>query len=340
MRISNSGQTPTSSGESQSKKQSQSELLEAHVFNEYSLNTLSTEVPLVSVIIPAFNPGAYLEIVIRSVVAQTFGNWEIIVVDDGSTEDLSDVTNLDARVRLLRRQNQGVATARNAGILAARGEYVAFLDADDVWLPDKLALQLTMFEQQPTLGFCHTQFEMMDENGATGNPLLGCGFAEKGTSYERLLEGCSVCTSSVMMRRDLCIEIGMFEKSLLSSEDYDLWLRVADGNDIGVVLSTQTQYRKHTSNMSGKYWVLHDTSSRILDKHRQMAREKKDYTALRAIARGRRAINATYGSQAFDQLRIALRHRDMKAALRHGAYAFRYAPFYSFETMLRHFARR
>ena len=337
----------TSASQSRSRKfrdESLASDVPCDVYNNYSFGALDTETlhaetPLVSVIIPAFNPGEYLAVAIRSVVEQTYGNWEIVVLDDGSTEDLSFVCSLDVRVRWIRQENQGVSTARNAAVAAALGKYVAFLDADDAWLPDKLRLQLAMFERQPALGFCHTQFEMMDESGARGNPLLGVGFAEKGTSYEQLLRGCSVCISSVMMRRDVLQNIGVFDVTYESSEDYDLWLRVADGNEIGLVPSIQTQYRKHISNMSSNYWVLHNASSHILQNHREKVRRNGNRAALRAVMCGQHAVDLTYGSQAFDQLRLAMRRRDAKAVLRHGAYAFRYAPSYSLQSLLRYFLR-
>src|SRR5438034_9298591 len=127
----------------------------------------------VSVIIPTYNYARYLAAAIESALAQTYAPLEIIVVDDGSTDDTLRILGAYGnRLRVLRQANQGAGAARNAGIAAARGEYVAFLDSDDLWHPRKLELQLARFASDPDLGLVHCGVEVLDEQGRTTGFLL------------------------------------------------------------------------------------------------------------------------------------------------------------------------
>lgn len=118
--------------------------------------------PLVSVVIPAHDPGVFLAEALRSVVSQDYPTWECVVVDDGSAEDLSWVDLLDDRIRLIRRVNRGPAAARNAGIAVTSGTYAAFLDSDDVWSADKLSRQVAAMQSDPEAVLCHTAGDVID----------------------------------------------------------------------------------------------------------------------------------------------------------------------------------
>lgn len=180
--------------------------------------------PKVSVIVPAYNPGPYLDEAIQSVIAQTFTDWECIVVDDGSTEDLSPVEKMDPRVRLIRQPNRGVSAARNNAIMNSTGEFIAFLDADDLFLPTKLEKQIEVMKGDPEIGYCHTSFRRVDAASADLGPGYEC-FAS-GTCTEMLERGGFLCGTSVVSRRAIAVA-GLFDPLLRSAEDYDLALRVA-----------------------------------------------------------------------------------------------------------------
>jgi glycosyltransferase involved in cell wall biosynthesis len=182
--------------------------------------------PLVSVIIPTFNRAWCLAEAVDSVLAQEFGDFELIVVDDGSTDGtFSLLAGYGDAIRVLRRENQGVSAARNAGIAAARGVLIAFLDSDDLWLPGKLRHQVAFFASHPEALICQTE-ELWVRNGRRVNP--GKRHRKRsGMIFEASLDLCLVSPSAVMVRRELFERVGLFDERLPACEDYDLWLRVS-----------------------------------------------------------------------------------------------------------------
>jgi len=181
--------------------------------------------PLVSVIIPTYNRGWIVRDAIDSVLGQTYADFELIVVDDGSSDRTPPI--LDAygdRLRVIRQANQGVSAARNRGIGESSGPLIALLDSDDIWLPKKLAVQVDFFKRNPAALICQTE-EIWIRNGLRVNP----GKRHRkpsGMIFERSLELCLVSPSAVMVRRELFEKVGQFDESLPACEDYDLWLRV------------------------------------------------------------------------------------------------------------------
>lgn len=182
--------------------------------------------PLVSVIIPTCNRGWVVRDAIDSVLGQTFADFELIVVDDGSTDETSQILEAYAgRLRVIRQANQGVSAARNRGIDIASGSLIALLDSDDIWLPEKLDVQVAFFKNNTAALICQTE-EIWIRNGLRVNP----GKRHRkpsGMIFERALELCLVSPSAVMVRRELFEKVGRFDESLPACEDYDLWLRVA-----------------------------------------------------------------------------------------------------------------
>jgi glycosyltransferase involved in cell wall biosynthesis len=184
------------------------------------------KVPRVSVVIPTFNRGWIIQEAVESVLAQDFDDFEVIVVDDGSTDDTLDI--LDAykdRIHLLRQDNKGVSAARNKGISASSGRFIAFLDTDDLWLPGKLSIQMAFFESHPTALICQTE-EFWVRNGVRVNPKHRHK-KPSGMIFERSLHLCLVSPSAVMVKRSLLDVIGLFDERLKACEDYDMWLRVS-----------------------------------------------------------------------------------------------------------------
>lgn len=182
--------------------------------------------PIVSVIIPVYNRPGFVKQAIDSVLAQTYGGHEIIIVDDGSTDQTSTVlAGYGHRVKTIFQPNQGVSAARNTGIRTSTGDLIAFLDADDYWLPEKLAQQVAFFKDHPEAWICQTE-EIWIRNGRRVNPKKRHK-KPSGDIFEPSLSLCLVSPSAVMLRRPLLREVGLFDESLPACEDYDLWLRIA-----------------------------------------------------------------------------------------------------------------
>ena len=185
-----------------------------------------TETIRVSVIIPTYNRAWCLAEAIDAVLAQTYSDFELIVVDDGSTDDTVAILATYAdKIRLFRQANQGVSAARNLGIRKARGELLAFLDSDDLWQPEKLARQVSFFDRHPEAMICQTE-EIWIRRGVRVNP-KNRHRKPSGWIFEPSLALCLVSPSAVMMRKELMEEMGGFDESLPACEDYDLWLRVS-----------------------------------------------------------------------------------------------------------------
>ena len=182
--------------------------------------------PLISVIIPTYNRGWVLKEAVDSVLAQEFNDFELIVVDDGSTDDTGKIlAAYGPRITVLRQPNRGVSAARNRGIAEARGQLVSFLDSDDLWLPPKLLRQVDFFHTNPKAVICQTE-EIWIRNGVRVNPKKR-HHKFSGMIFERSLALCLVSPSAVMIRRSLFDAVGLFDESLPACEDYDLWLRVS-----------------------------------------------------------------------------------------------------------------
>jgi glycosyltransferase involved in cell wall biosynthesis len=190
--------------------------------------------PIVSVIIPAYNRANTLPEALRSVQAQTLKDWEAIIIDDGSSDETESVARSfqagDDRIRYIHQTNRGRSAARNVGIAQAKGEYVAFLDSDDVFLPRKLETQVLAMQAHPEYGMAYTNYTMMSESG---EPIKGWGLRKEvltGYVYPALLYSVGAAlmyTSSVIVRRDLFASAGMYDETMHYCEDLDLWRRVA-----------------------------------------------------------------------------------------------------------------
>lgn len=183
--------------------------------------------PKVSVIIPTFNNAASIARAVDSVLRQDFADFEVIVVDDGSTDDTKKVLGpYSNRIKYFFQQNSGVCAARNRGIREAKGEYTAFLDADDVWIPDdKLSLQIKILDERKNAGIVYSKMIVVDEDGR-GNGL--CPAQDAGNSFQEMLtKGAHYPTSTVMTRKACFERCGYFDETLSTIEDFDMWLRIA-----------------------------------------------------------------------------------------------------------------
>jgi glycosyltransferase involved in cell wall biosynthesis len=201
----------------------------------------------VSVIIPTYNYARYLPEAIDSALGQTHAPLEIIVVDDGSTDETPQVlARYGAKIRAIRQINQGVAAARNTGVAAARGEYVALLDSDDLWMPRKLELQIARFDADPTLGLVHCGAETFDPAGSTLDVLLDGMEGWVGMEILRLDRVViSAPGSGILLPKRVIEEVGGFDVRLPPSDDWDLCYRVAERYPIGFVAEILVRYRLH-----------------------------------------------------------------------------------------------
>jgi glycosyltransferase involved in cell wall biosynthesis len=182
--------------------------------------------PRVSVIIPTYNRGWIVKEAIESVLAQDYRDFELIVVDDGSTDNTDDILNsYRGDIMVFRQENQGVSAARNRGLAEASGRFIAFLDSDDLWLPQKLFRQVEFFNKNPDAQICQTE-ETWIRKGVRVNPKKRHK-KPWGMIFEPSLALCLVSPSAVMIRRSLLEKVGGFDETLPACEDYDLWLRTS-----------------------------------------------------------------------------------------------------------------
>ena len=291
--------------------------------------------PRVSIVIPAYNPGHYLDLAIQSVVAQTFTDWELIVVDDGSAEDLSYIGEKYSAVKMIRQSNQGASVARNAGILASSGRLIAFLDSDDLWEPTKLEHQITLMNANPNAGLCHTSFQIINAQGAVTGP----GFQGYDKDYNELLMGCGICASTVIVRRECLAASGLFDPFCPPVEDYDLWLKLSRYYSICRVESNQAFYRIHSQNISGNYAKMLRKQTEILNHHILLAKSQNDRGTLQAAYKGKQRARALYGVQAFDSARRSLREHKLKSFAKHLFFALKHSPKYAITSLVSHKAK-
>ncbi|MCH2189773.1 MAG: glycosyltransferase [Gammaproteobacteria bacterium] len=211
-----------------------------------------------SIIIPTYNRLKTLSRAIDSVYSQSVWSenaFELIVVDDGSTDGTeSVVSNQYPLCTLLTQENKGVSSARNLGLSRAKGEWIAFLDSDDEWLPHKLARQLVALDQSQ-LKICHTQ-EIWVRDGRRVNQ-MNKHRKSGGYIFDACLPLCAMSPSSIVIHRDIFNSLGSFDESLPACEDYDLWLRICAANSVAYVEEPCIiKYGGHEDQLSRTYWGM------------------------------------------------------------------------------------
>lgn len=212
----------------------------------------NASMPTVSVILPTYNQTRYLAQAIESVLRQTIDDWELVVMDDGSTDQTREVVapyTRDPRIRYHVQSHQEGAAARNHGIRVSSGRYVAFLDADDVWLPEKLERQLRLLQAHPEAGLCYTLTRRIDAAGRVLDAAWPPGGYE-GDVVAPLVRGSFIILSTVVVPRACGDRVGWFDESLpaFGAEDFDLWLRLARRYPVVCVREELILYRRHEGN--------------------------------------------------------------------------------------------
>ncbi len=211
--------------------------------------------PLFSVIIPVYNRPALLRRAIESVLAQTFRDYELIVVDDGSTDQTHSVARSYPGVRCVRQQNRGVSAARNRGVAESSAPYLAFLDSDDAWLPGKLEAQYDFIVREPSVRVHQTE-EIWVRRGRRVNPGERHRKPE-GDIFVPSLALCLVSPSAVVIERSLFERMGGFDERLAACEDYDLWLRIALDHRVGLLRrALVVKYGGHGDQLSARHWGM------------------------------------------------------------------------------------
>jgi glycosyltransferase involved in cell wall biosynthesis len=236
----------------------------------------------VSVVIPAFNPGQFIVHAIEGVLAQTYQDFEIIVVDDASTDGHKEFLEpYLSRIQYVRQEHAGSAVARNRGILLSRGKYIAFLDADDLWAPDKLKKQVDLLEQDPDAILTYSDFSKSKTPGQGGESTLNLRKHWKaGEEFTSLLRENFIHTSSVLVRKDSLSESGMFDPMLMNAQDWDLWIRLARAGKFLFINEVLSHYRVHENQSVSTLKYLRNVvySNGVL-----MARFQNDAEALSLI---------------------------------------------------------
>jgi glycosyltransferase involved in cell wall biosynthesis len=224
--------------------------------------------PAVSVIIPTHNRAHIIPQTIDSVLTQTFRDFEIIVIDDGSTDDTSAVLQhrYGERIACIRIQNSGLPAARNRGITAARGQYIAFLDDDDAWLPDKLKLQTTLMQKSPSLGlvYCGSYTIAADDTVISETRPL-----KRGELFQDLLRSNDIVgsASAVLVAGSVFSKAGCFDENLTACEDWDMWIRIARDYPIDFIDKPLVKVRRHPASMQQNILNMEQATFSVLNKY-------------------------------------------------------------------------
>lgn len=278
------------------------------------------DVPEVSVVLPTYRGGDLLLETVASVLEQTLSSWELVVVLDGC--ELPDGFPHDPRIHVLRQPNRGESVARNVGITAARADVVAFIDDDDLMLPRRLERQVALLRERPEVALVHTQFEVIDIDGAVVQP------GRSGdVQYAELLRGdVRVLMPTIAARRSALVAVGLFHSTFRTGQDLDLIYRVAREHPLGFDPEVLTQYRRHGGNASGDVVQAGVNLERILGPHLEWAEARHRDEDARAAREGL-AWARRYGSMgALLEARTAWRDRDPRACATAVVNAVRLSP--------------
>ena len=241
--------------------------------------------PTISVIIPTFNRQYCLSRTIDSVLQQTLKPSEIIIVDDGSTDNtINFLQQHYPQIKLLQQTHQGVSAARNLGIEQATGEWIALLDSDDAWQPKKLERQIKALQKKPNYRICHTH-EIWYRHGKRVNQ-MDKHQKYGGHIFQQCLDSCRISPSSVIIHKDIFASIGLFDESLPTCEDYDLWLRITAQHPV-LYLSEPLaiKYGGHADQLSNHYWGMDRFRIQALQKiiDRDVLSEKNQTAAIKML---------------------------------------------------------
>ncbi len=281
-----------------------------------------SSIPLVSVVIPAYNCARYLPAAIDSALRQTYAATEIVVVDDGSTDETPEVLARYPQVVVIRQENGGLSHARNQGIRRAAGEYIALLDGDDIWPADKLAEQMAIIQSDPAVGLLFGNARRFADDGWTEAPLFeryGLGAAYFGHErrvldpLRKLLHMNFIPVGTVVVKKAWLVEAGLFDENFRRVEDWDIWLRIALKHPIHFSEKVWKLKRVHSTNLSNDTEAMALAAIAVMQK---LAREHAgDLVACGVDVQG--PLKHSYRNLGYFYLR-QLRLADAKTALWRG----------------------
>lgn len=250
---------------------------------------------IVSVIVPVYNRAHYVAETIESILAQTYKNIELILINDGSTDSSLIVLQEYQRrhpdkVVIVDQENQGQIAARNNGIKKAKGEFIAFLDSDDLWYPEKLELQLPYLKNDVAL--VYSAIENIDQNGTVLNQEY-CDESLVSDMYAALLVQNRMTGGSVVVTKRALDDVGLFDPEFKAAENWDLWLRICRKYRAALVNKVLVKYRIHPGNMSANHQLMLEAKEKILHKHGSP--EPKDLLLLKALTLAKADLAYRYG---------------------------------------------
>jgi glycosyltransferase involved in cell wall biosynthesis len=225
------------------------------------------------IIIPAYNAARYLPAAIESVISQTFGDWRIILVNDGSTDSTAAIADeyqrkLGDRMLVVTQANAGLPAARNVAIRNSSAEFLAILDADDIWLPCRLAESLKSFESRPEVGLSYGLITVIDQDGNPQRTFAGNRSNAEGkiarSIYQRKVD---LPCPTITFRRKCIEEVGLFDETMRSTEDRDMWLRIAFRREVAFIPKVIAFYRIAAGGMSGNMDRMFDAQRQFIRKH-------------------------------------------------------------------------
>jgi len=246
--------------------------------------------PLVSVVVPAYNCAPFIGETLESIYRQTYPHWEVIVIDDGSTDETrAALAPHIGKIRYFHQKNRGTAAARNAGVRQARGELIAFLDNDDIWLPEKLELQVQVMQRSLECGLVFTDGKIYTADGSRRESVISSrldGWIDAHRTKDVLVATGDIVrnllfrneiasASSVMVRRECFDRAGGFDEAIAIADDYDLWLRIARSHPVALIQRCLYMWRWHDESQSGpipdrmqRWW---EATLVVMEKHLPLA---------------------------------------------------------------------
>jgi glycosyltransferase involved in cell wall biosynthesis len=247
---------------------------------------------LISIIIPTYNRLGFLKKAIASVQNQSYKNFELIIVDDGSTDDTRTYLETLSDVKFISQENLGVASARNAGIKKATGEWIAFLDSDDIWLPHKLETQVSFLLSNKQYKWVHSN-ELWFREGLEVKQLAK---HKKGGGDQFLpcIKECVISPSTVLIHKDLLNEVDAFDEEMVVCEDYDLWLKLTSIYEVGFIEDALIhRFGGHADQLSMKYFAMDYFRIKSLDwvlRNRLLSEEKSEAVKALLIKKAKRLL--------------------------------------------------
>jgi cellulose synthase/poly-beta-1,6-N-acetylglucosamine synthase-like glycosyltransferase len=290
-------------------------------FVHYLKQKDTEEMPKVDVIIPAYNAANYLSAAIESVIAQTFEDWRIVLVDDGSTDSTAEIAagfvqRLGQKLKYIHQSNHGLPAARNAAIRNSTAEFLALLDSDDIWLPCRLAESLKFFDSHPKVGLTYSSVAFVDEAGEVLQTFdTPQKYAEGNIAPYIYMRSVQLPCPTITFLRKCVEEVGLFDETMRATEDRDLWFRIALKFEVGFIHKVLAHYRTSPTSMS-------TDQDRMLRAQLQFIQKHYGAPGCGAVAR-RIAL-----SQCYKQHAEALQKRGQQlAAIRSSVQSLSYYPF-------------